>query len=106
MPINIFNQGNREEIDWICDNEWELPEQIRTLEKWLVEKGDKLEFGSYAADIGYNPREGASGGGVVLSIQAMSIMVRIGMVLQLSEYSNFAEDYSLEVWQERNKNSD
>ena len=102
MPINIFDEDTRKSIDWICDDEWEMPSQIEALEEWLSKSGKQLGFGNYAADVGYSPRVGACGGGIILSTEAMAIMVKIGMVLQLSEYPVFVDDYSLEVGKPNN----
>ena len=92
MPINLIDHTNSEEGDkgvdlgGLCEGKWEMPEQIEALEKWLKENKDKLKPGKYIADLGYSPREGALGGGTVLTTEAMQIMVNIGMDLYLSEY--------------------
>ncbi len=91
MPINLIdytnsNEGEKgNEIDHLCENEWEMPKQIEALEKWLKERNGKIKAGSYIADIGYSPREGAAGGGAVLTTETMNAMVKIGMDLYLSE---------------------
>ena len=98
MPINIIDytdskegeKGN--EIDHLCEDEWEMPKQIEVLDKWLKEQNGKIKPGNYIADIGYSPREGALGGGTVLTTEAMGIMVKIGMDLYLSEYPTFDDE--------------
>ncbi len=91
MPIAINKYSNPEnnkngvEVAWLCDDSWELPKQLEALEKWLVEN-QLLPKGCYAADIGFAPREGALGGGGVVSLGSMSIMTSIGMNLYFSEY--------------------
>ena len=98
MPINLIdytnaNEGEKgKELDHLCENEWEMPKQIEALEKWLKERNGKIKTGNYIADIGYSPREGAAGGGAVLTTEAMSIMVKIGMELYLSEYPAFEDE--------------
>ncbi len=95
MPINILNHTNTpegekgEKFAHLSDNDWELPSQIETLEAWLKENLDNLNSGTYVADLGFSPREGACGGGGVLSVEAMSIMVKLGITLFLSEYPPF-----------------
>lgn len=89
MPIRIDKNSDKEieEIAWLCDDDWELPTQIYALELWLKEVGMTLEKGDYVVDVGYKPRQGASGGGAVLSVESMGIMASTGMALFLSEYS-------------------
>ena len=92
MPINILNYTDKvegekpERLEWLCDGEWELPAQIEYLEKWLESTGKNLPSGDYVADVGFCPREGACGGGSVLTPASMAIMVSLGMNLFLSEY--------------------
>jgi len=98
MPINLIDYTNVKEgekgevLDHLCEDKWEMPEQIEALEQWLKNSHGKLKAGNYVADIGYSPREGASGGGAVLTIQAMEVMVKIGMNLYLSEYPPFENE--------------
>ena len=92
MPIAIYSPSDNEEpnqnIALLSDGEWELPAQIEELEKWLTENHAKIPTGDYIANLGYSPREGASGGGAILNIDTMKIMVNLGMNLYLSEYSD------------------
>lgn len=89
MPIRIDKNSEKEieEVAWLCDSDWDLPTQIYTFELWLKEEGKKLAKGDYVADVGYKPRQGASGGGAVISVESMDIMVSAGIALFLSEYS-------------------
>lgn len=88
MPITIHRHGtdSNTRIAWLCDDDWELPKQIEALEKWLLENRSTLTKDSYAVDIGYAPREGALGGGCVVTLAAMEAMTALGMQLYLSEY--------------------
>ena len=86
MPINIYNEINNEKVDWLCDDVWDLPNQIDTFENWLRTKGKNLPKGNYVADIGFDIRKDASGGGAVIDFESMRIMGEIGMSLYLSEY--------------------
>lgn len=86
MPINIYIDGNYERVDYLCENIWDLPNQIDSLEKWLKTKGVSLLKGSYVADIGFDIRKDAVGSGAVLSSKAMKIMGDIGMDVYFSEY--------------------
>lgn len=97
MPISIIDHTNSENgekgirIEWLCDDEWEMPVQIKSLDQWLTNTGCKLPAGTYTADLGFSPRAGALGGGAVLTTKSMRIMVEIGMNLYLSEYPEFVE---------------
>jgi len=88
MPINIYNQTTHEKLDWLCDEIWDLPNQIDTLEKWVETKGVLLPKSSYVAYIGFDIRKDATGGGAVLNSKTMKIMSDIGMDIFLSEYPN------------------
>jgi hypothetical protein len=86
MPINIYNQGSNERLEWLCESVWDLPNQIDTLEKWLATEGIKLTKDSYVADIGFDIRKEATGGGAVLTAKSIKIMGDIGMDIFFSEY--------------------
>ncbi len=95
MPINLIDYTQAKEgdrgisIGHLCEEAWDMPTQITALECWLKKNRNKIIKGSYVADVGYSPREGALGGGVALTIDTMNIMVAIGMELYLSEYPPF-----------------
>lgn len=91
MPINIYEDTDYKQIEYLCEDIWELPGQVYALEEWLKTKGAKLPKGSYVADIGFDIRKDASGGGAALSPEAMQIMAEKGMYLFLSEYPNSVE---------------
>ena len=86
MPINIYIQETFEKVDWLCEEIWDLPTQIDALKTWLDKKGKDLEPNKYVADIGFDIRKDASGGGGVLNSKSMEIMGRIKMDLYFSEY--------------------
>lgn len=86
LPIVIRSRESSEVITSICDEMWELPGQIEELEAWLVENEGKLNHGKWLADLGFHGRKGATGGGPVLTTQAMRIMISMDMELWFSEY--------------------
>ncbi|HCY87795.1 MAG TPA: hypothetical protein DHV36_21850 [Desulfobacteraceae bacterium] len=87
MPINIYQENSdRNQIDWICDDDWELPSQVFELENWLIKNKANLKAGPYIADIGFTVRKDASGGGGILSLKMIEILHKIKMEIFLSEY--------------------
>lgn len=88
MPIKIYIEESYEEVDWICDDIWDLSFQIDALEKWLGENAKNLKLNKYVADIGFSMRADATGGGGVLNSKSMQIMGEIGMDIYFSEYSS------------------
>lgn len=91
MPVNIYKEEAGEKLEWLCDEVWDLPNQIDTLEIWLNKKGKNLIPSKYIADIGFESRKDASGGGCVLSANSMKIMGTIGMDIYFSEYLSHDE---------------
>jgi len=92
MPINIYrNDDSPERVAWLCDDNWRLPDQAEALEAWLMEMRNMLKPGGYIADIGFSPREDASGGGAALSPEMMRTMADLGITLFLSEYPGSAD---------------
>ena len=87
MPIKIYIEESYEEVDWICDDIWDLSFQIDALENWLGENAKNLKPNKYVADIGFSMRADATGGGV-LNSKSMQIMGEIGMDIYFSEYSS------------------
>lgn len=88
MPIKITYgpAGSNEEVAWLCDSNWRLPDQVSALEAWLNENKATLKTGRYGADVGFSVREDAFGGGAVISPEMMRTMADLGMSLFLSEY--------------------
>jgi hypothetical protein len=86
MPVNIYIQETFEKVDWLCEGIWDLPTQIDALETWLDKKGKDLVPNEYVADIGFDIRKDAAGGGGVLNSKSMEIMGRIGMDVYFSEH--------------------
>ena len=84
-----------EKLTIICENDWDLPTQIYELEKWLKKTISNLPPSSYFADIGFNIRKDATGGGTVIELQFMKTLVSIGMELYLSEYPGIVENDSI-----------
>ena len=88
MPINIYDQESNDQIAWLCDEIWELPIQLAELEQWLKKNVKGLPVRNYVADIGFDIRKEATGGGGTLSAASMKLMADIGMQVFFSEYPN------------------
>ncbi|MEM6768673.1 MAG: hypothetical protein AAF824_24905 [Bacteroidota bacterium] len=87
MAINIYQPDSGQKIAYLAEDEWELPAQLYILQNWLVDIEKKLPPGSYIADIGFQVRSDASGGGGTLSVRSLQILAKLGMELYFSEYS-------------------
>ncbi len=86
MPINIYEKETIKEIAYLSDDKWDLPNQITDLEEWLG-KTD-IPAGNYIADIGFDIRPNASGGGAVLELNTLKKLYELGIEIYLSEYPN------------------
>ncbi len=92
MPITIRNYANStngEEVAFLCEDMWHLPDQFGALEAWVKTDAITLPAGEYVFDIGFSPRDGAAGGGATLSAEALKIMASKGASLEISEYPPF-----------------
>jgi hypothetical protein len=86
MPINIYIEDSLESIARLSEQNWELPFQIDELERWLILEGKKLPKNKYIADIGFDIRKNANGGGAVINSNMIKILANVGMEIYLSEY--------------------
>ena len=84
MPINIYEQKTHKEVAYLADSYWDLPNQIAELEEWLKETNTLS--GTYVADIGFDIRPDASGGGAVLTLDMLKKLSELGIEIYLSEY--------------------
>lgn len=92
MPIRIYSEDSLAiTLHHLCEDVWNLPEQVAGLERWLAENKSSFSLGSYVADIGFKIREEANGGGAALSSVMMRDLAGFGMSIHLSEYPGFAE---------------
>ncbi|RJG15347.1 hypothetical protein D4A39_16655 [Alcanivorax profundi] len=97
MPIRIdeyqpgSEEAKRQNIAWLCDDDFELPNQLAELRKWVLSTAVDLEPGEYSVDIAFSPREGAAGGGESIPVEVLRVMAEKGMELYFSEYPPFVE---------------
>lgn len=86
MPIKITERDSAAEIAWLCDDDWELPRQLRTLESWIqYYKVSDPPFDA-VADIGYSVRPEAFGGSAALSCESMRRFADAHIEIHFSEY--------------------
>jgi hypothetical protein len=88
MPIKIYSSKTFDEIAYLSENNWDLPKQVDDLDKWLNKTGKTIKKRKYVADIGFDIRNDACGGGAVLNSKMIKILSEIGMEIYLSEYPN------------------
>ena len=71
----------------VAGYEWRLREQVEALEDWLQKNSHKLDprF-RWVADIGFEPRKGAMGGGPPLTLNLMKHCLNANLEIYLSEY--------------------
>ena len=86
MPINIYEAESYKTIAYLSNDDWELPIQVEELEKWLNTIGNELSEGKYVADIAFDIRKDATGGGAVINSNMINVLSKIGMEIYLSEY--------------------
>jgi hypothetical protein len=93
MPTRIYRTSNiREEVAYVCADNWDLDEQLWKLYEWVKENKSKIEGGNLVADIGYSVREGATGGGHALTKEEMRDYVEFGIDLYFSQYSSLTDE--------------
>jgi hypothetical protein len=74
-------------LEVIAGDEWKLREQVEALEDWLQNNTHKLDpqF-RWVADIGFEQRKGAMGGGPPLTLNLMKHCLDANLEIYLSEY--------------------
>lgn len=79
--------GNAVHIIEIINDNWDLDTQLKTLEKWLNENQDfHFVEGDWIADVGFEPRLGASVAGYTISVELMTCLAKNNISLWLSDY--------------------
>ena len=79
--------GDRYENFETISDEWNLRLQIEALEAWLSQNAVRLGSGhAWVADIGFNHRSDAFGGGPPISRRLMQMCLDVNLEIYLSEY--------------------
>lgn len=91
MPIHLYTEKDRTSLKELHIEEWDLPTQLDKLEQWVLANRSLLINGPYVADVGFMVRKETSGGGAVLSPEAMKVMADVKMSIYFSEYAGQVE---------------
>lgn len=79
--------GRGENYQLLGRDEWGLRSQVRLLTEWLREHDGKLESADrWVADIGFNARVDACGGGPIITSEIMQLCLKNNVEIYLSEY--------------------
>lgn len=70
----------------ICNDSWDLKEQMSELEGWLKDNKDMFDKGNYYADIGFILRKDSTDRSTIVEVEFMKMLIEIGMELWFSEY--------------------
>lgn len=76
----------------LAEDDWDLRSQFKTFETWLKSSTNALEADAqWIADIGFSPRDGACGGGPVISREIMKFCLNKKITIYFSEYDSSDE---------------
>ena len=85
--IRKINPEDKENYLKLAVDDWNLISQFEIFEKWLKTEAANLELGNeWIVDIGFSPREGALGGGPIISKEIMELCLKNNITIYLSEY--------------------
>lgn len=89
ISISKIENGERKGVFQLGKDCWSLPELFKLFENWLFsgefDIDPKFEW---IADIGFSPREGACGGGPIISKEVMEVCISNNISIYLSEYDD------------------
>ena len=79
--------GESENYQLIGEGQWDLQALVEMFSEWLLENDGRLETADgWIADIGFNARRVASGGGPIIGTELMNLCLRNHVEIYLSEY--------------------
>ena len=88
--IVITNEIREITVATLCEDIWDLPNQLDFLKEWLKLNISTLQKDHHIADIGFGIRPEACGGGGVLDLELIELISKARMEIYFSEY-NFVE---------------
>ena len=87
--IRKIEDGKRNGVLQIGKDCWELPKLFKLFESWLFSEEINIDTKfEWIADIGFSPREGANGGGPIISKKIMEACLSNNISIYLSEYND------------------
>jgi len=87
--ISTIENGQRSGVLKLGEESWELPALFKIFENWLLNDTATLDSKfEWIADIGFSPREGANGGGPIISQEIMKACIDKNISIYLSEYND------------------
>jgi hypothetical protein len=87
--ISKIEDGKRIKVLQLGKEIWELPELFKLFESWLNSGSDSIDENlEWIADIGFSPRDGANGGGPIISTEIMRECIAKNIAIYLSEYDD------------------
>ena len=90
MPcfVRRINGDVKENEIKLAPNDWNLMSQFEVFEEWLKSNnGQLVSEEGWVVDIGFSPRENATGGGPVISKEIMELCLKNNIEIYLSEYA-------------------
>lgn len=91
MSISISQLEDNKRIAFLQlgSDIWDLPSLFKVFEQWLASLDSNWQSDiRWIADIGFSPRDGACGGGPIISRQIMQICIDRNIEIYLSEYND------------------
>ena len=87
--ISKIENGKRNGVLQLGKESWDLPELFKLFESWLLSEDLDIDTNfDWIADIGFSPREGANGGGPIVSQEIMKACIANNISIYLSEYND------------------
>jgi len=89
IRISKLKGSTRIGVFHLAEDSWDLPKLFSIFEAWLQTETTSLDpTVQWIADIGFSPREGANGGGPIISTQMMQLCIKRNIAIYLSEYND------------------
>ncbi len=91
MPIWIRKTYKEKTENYLhlMKDDWILPNNFDAFSEWLQSVDETLDKNAeWIADIGFMPRESATGGGPIISLDLMKLCIRNNIEIYISEFGS------------------